>query len=303
MNSAIVTGATGAIGVSLCKLLLSKGVKVYAVCHTQSARLSRIPDGANIIKCDMDNYRNLDELIEENIDAVFHLAWASPSGEGRNNPAIQLKNVEHTLDLLNSAVSLGARVFIGAGSQAEYGRHSEPLTAHTECNPYMHYGAAKLAAGNMCRIAAQNTDMNFIWTRILSVYGPCDGKNSMISGVIASLERGEKPKLSKCEQFWDYLYCDDAAKALYLIAQKGVNGKTYVVANGESKPLKHYVEILKNCINPDAQIGYGEYAVDNPLELRADISELTADTGFVPEVSFDEGIRRTVEWFRNTESY
>jgi nucleoside-diphosphate-sugar epimerase len=124
----------------------------------------------------------------------------------------------------------------------------------------------------------------------------------MISKLIRSLENGEKPKLSKCEQMWDYLYCDDAARALYMLAQKGVAGKTYVVASGESKALKEYVEKVKDCINPDAQIGYGEFAVKNPLELRADISALTADTGFVPEIDFDEGIRRTVEWYRNTEN-
>ena len=302
IKSAIVTGATGAIGISLCKLLSDKGIKVYAVCHTNSNRITRIPSGVAVIKCDMNNYRNLTKLFNEKMDAVFHLAWSSPSGEGRHNPEVQLKNVEYTLDLLKASVNLGAKVFVGAGSQAEYGRHNEPLTPLTPCEPYMQYGAAKLAAGNMCKIAASDTKTDFIWTRILSVYGPCDGEKSMISKLIHSLENGEKPKLSKCEQMWDYLYCDDAARALYMLAQKGVAGKTYVVASGESKALKEYVEKVKDCINPDAQIGYGEFAVKNPLELRADISALTADTGFVPKIDFDEGIRRTVEWYRNTEN-
>ncbi len=300
IETAIVTGATGAIGVSLCKLLVDKGVRVYSVCHIESKRIDRLPDGVRIIKCDMYDYKNLNDYIDENIDAIFHLAWSAPFGEGRNNLNIQFENVKYSLDLIETAKKLNTKVFIGAGSQAEYGFHNTPLTTYTPCRPYTHYGAAKLAVCNMGRIQAEKIGVGFIWTRILSVYGPCDGDKSMISYLINKLINGEKPLLTKCEQKWDYLYCDDAANALYLAAIYGISGKTYVVANGTSALLKDYVETVKNTINSDAEIGYGEYSATAPLlELSADISDLTRDTGFVPQVTFDEGIRRTVQWYKN----
>ena len=77
----------------------------------------------------------------------------------------------------------------------------------------------------MSRILCEQKQIEHIWTRILSIYGPYDGENTMIMSSIGKLLRGEKPALTKGEQQWDYLYSKDAGYAMYLLGEKGVSGK------------------------------------------------------------------------------
>lgn len=299
IKSAVITGPTGAIGVALCNLLLSKGIEVYAVCRRDSFRIKNLPSRVKIVYADLSEIKSICDKISS-CDAFFHFGWSGTVGAARNDAVMQLKNIEYTLDAIEAAKVLKCKVFIGAGSQAEFGRSNEILKENTPCNPETGYGIAKLCAGNLGKLACQNSDIDFIWTRILSVYGPCDGENSMISMVINNLLKSEKPALTECTQMWNYLYSDDAASAFYLLAQKGICGKTYIIANDESRPLKDYVKDIRDCINPDLPLGFGEYIPNlPPIELSADISELKMDTGFAPQTDFKTGIQKTINYYRN----
>ena len=99
------------------------------------------------------------------------------------------------------------------------------------------------------------------------------------------------------------LYCDDAAKALYLLAEKGMDGKVYCIGSGKSQSLRKYVEIIKNKIDKNAVLGIGDipYSENQVMYLCADISELQKDTGFEPEITFDEGIEKTIDWMRKSK--
>lgn len=97
---------------------------------------------------------------------------------------------------------------------------------------------------------------------------------------------------------WDYLYSKDAGKAFYLLGEKGINGKVYCIGGGEARPLKDYIEDIRNAVNPEAEIGFGEvaYGPHQVMYLCADIQDLVKDTGFAPDYKFSEGIAETVEW-------
>lgn len=300
IKSAVITGPTGAIGTALCGLLVKNGVHVYAVCRPDSKKICNIPHGAEIIECDLSSLTLLKDKITSQVDAFFHFGWQGTTGESRNNMLLQNDNVKFALDAAHAAYSLSCKVFITSGSQAEYGRVNGTITTSTPCFPENGYGMAKLCAGQMCRVECEKLGMDFIHTRILSVYGPHDGANSMISSVIRALLNREKPSLTAGNQMWDYLYSDDAARALYLLAQKGISEKTYVLANGKSKKLKEYVEILRDSINPSLTLNFGEIDVKNPVSLEADISDLTNDTGFVPEIDFQTGILKTIEYLKRS---
>ncbi|MCQ2484648.1 MAG: NAD(P)-dependent oxidoreductase [Clostridia bacterium] len=300
IKSAVITGPTGAIGTAMCGLLVKNGVRVYAVCRPDSKRLCNIPNGAEIIECDLSALNLLKDKITSPIDVFFHFGWQGTTGESRNNMLLQNENIKFTLDAAHAADSLGCKVFITSGSQAEYGRVNGTITPSTPCFPENGYGMAKLCAGQMCRIECEKLGMDFIWTRILSVYGPFDGNATMIISVIKQLLNGDKPALTSGEQMWDYIYADDAARAFYLLAQKGISGKTYVVAGGKSQPLKEYVKTLRDCINPALPLGFGEVDIKNPVALRADTSDLKKDTGFEPQMSFEKGIKKTIEYVKST---
>lgn len=302
IKTAVLTGPTGAIGTALCETLANAGIKVYAVCRPNSKRSDAIPQTPLINKvfCDLSDLSSLKELIPEKIDAFYHFGWAHTIGDGRNDMKSQIENMGYTIDAVRAAHDLGCEIFIGAGSQAEYGRVDGVLTPQTPCFPENGYGIAKLAAGNMSRIECEKFGISHAWVRILSVYGPRDSKATMVSGLIAQLLKGEKPPLTQGIQKWDYLYSYDAARAFLLIAKHGVDGKTYVLGGGKALPLREYIEVIRDYIDPSLPLGFGEvpYGPKQVMCLLADIRELTEDTGFIPETTFSEGIKTTVNSFK-----
>lgn len=299
---AVITGPTGAIGTALCRLLSSEGVLIYAVCRPGSPRIAALPVHENLapVLCDASELDKLPQLISCGADAFYHLAWADTIGPGRDNVTSQLRNIQYTVEAVRSAAALGCKLFIGAGSQAEYGRVNGILRPDTPCFPESGYGVAKLCAGQMSRLECGKLGMEHIWTRILSVYGPHDGPMTMITKTVQTLLRGEKPKLTKGNQLWDYLYAEDAAQALYRMAIGGRSGAVYPLGSGAACPLREYVEVLRDAIDPSLPLGFGElpYSDRQVMQLQADISSLSRDTGFVPRVPFKEGIRHTIEWIR-----
>lgn len=303
IRSTIITGATGALGQALCRLLISEGVQVFVVCRPESLRAKTLPQHTKvkIISCDISELEMLPELIpEKTIDAFFHLAWAGNDGNNRDNMEIQIANIKYAINACYAAEKLGCQVFIGAGSQAEYGRTNFALKPETPCFPDNGYGMAKLCAGQMTRVKCHNFGIDHIWARFLSVYGPYEQTSSMTISTIMKLLSGKTPAMTAGEQMWDYLYADDAAEALYRMAMFGQNGAVYTVGSGESKQIREYVEILRDAINPALPIEFGAvpYAQDQVMYLKADISELTSDTGFLPRTDFKTGIRKTIEWVR-----
>lgn len=309
MKRAIITGPTGAIGMALIEYLSNRDIQVIAVVRGDSKRKNQIKESENIIKidCALAKMNELPQKVqtaiekkewdkEIPIDVFYHFAWDGTFGDSRNDMYLQNSNVTYALDAVNAASQLGCRTFIGAGSQAEYGRYEGKLDAEAAVFPENGYGIAKLCAGQMTRILCEQKGMRHIWTRILSVYGPYDGNKTMIMSMIENMLKNERASCSKGEQMWDYLYSKDAAKAMYLLGVKGKDGKTYCLGGGTARPLKEYIEIIRNIANPEAEVGYGdiEYSPKQVMYLCADIQELIKDTGYMAEYTFEMGIEETV---------
>lgn len=232
-------------------------------------------------------------------DIFFHMAWNGTAGELRNDEALQQQNAAYSLDAVRLAKKLGCNTFVFAGSQAEYGRVEGKLTADTATFPENEYGKYKLQAGKTTGALCEKLSIKHIWARILSVYGPYDSKNSMIMSAISKLCNGESAQFTKGEQQWDYLYSADAANALLLAAIKGKHGSIYPIGSGRVKSLSEYIQILRNQINPHANIELGAvpYAPKQVMYLCADISQLKEDTGFEPKTEFEDGIREILKLY------
>ena len=300
MQTAVVNGSLGSIGLALVERLLKKGVRVYAVAFPGDPRISRIPDGAVVLPCDMRQIEQLADRIPEPVDAFFHLAWAGTIGPGRDDMLLQTENIRCAIAAAQTAKTLGCQVFVGVGSQAEHGRIEGKITPDAPCFPTTGYGMAKLCAGQMTRSVCRQLGIRHEWARVLSVYGVNDGPLSVISILLDKLFKGEKPALTAGAQLWDYLYVDDAAEALIAMAERGKDGAVYPVGSGQARPLHEYFELLRDAVNPKLPLGLGElpYPPNQVMHLQADITELTRDTGFKPMVPFEEGIRRVVWQYR-----
>lgn len=292
MKRIIVTGSTGCVGSAIVRRALAQGMKVTCIVHQDSMRLQNLPqdDQVSIVECNLSDYASL-QLYGE-YDAFIHLSWEKTFGASRDDAEVQTRNIQYTLDACHLAKRCGCKVFVGAGSQAEYGVQSVDLTPGLQVNPESGYGIAKFAAGKLSAMLCKNLGIRQNWVRILSVYGPNDGENTLISYVIRELKAGRSPELTKCEQMWDYLYADDAADAILAVAEKGVDGKTYPLGSGKGRELSDYIEDIRIVVNPFIEVIYGakDYYPHQPMHLVADIMDLTKDTGWIPSIPFSKGI-------------
>ena len=304
VKSAVVNGALGAIGLALVEALVKKDIKTYAIVYPGDDRISKLPGNAITIQCDMREIHRLKELITESVDAFFHLAWMGTIGPGRDDMLMQTDNIRCAIEACNAAKDLNCQVYVGVGSQAEHGRIEGLVKSDSPCFPVNGYGMAKLCAGEMTRTVCAKLGIRHVWARVLSVYGPNDSPMSVTSMILDKLFAGEKPMLTLGEQEWDYLYADDAAKGLICMAENGRDGLIYPLGSGKTRSLREYFEIIRDAVDPELPLGIGEisYPPNQVMHLEADISGLKKDTGFEPEVSFEEGARRVVEQYKKRMS-
>ena len=253
-----------------------------------------------IIECDIDNLLSLKEILSHDYDTFFHFAWNGTYGASREDIRLQTQNVIDTLDAIELAHAIGCKAFVGAGSQAEFGPVEGTISDAIPKNPVTGYGIAKLAACRMGKILCEQYGIRHSWGRIVSTYGPRDNTYTMVMSSIINMLDGKRMQFTKGEQTWDYLYGGDCSRAFYLIGKYGKHGKAYTIGSGQTRQLKDYITAIRDTVAPSLEIGLGEreYYPNQVMHLCADITELKEDTGFEPEVSFEEGIRRTVHWYQ-----
>ncbi len=279
LRRAIVNGALGAVGQALVQGLLSRGVETWALCYPSDPRISHLPPQAHVICLDMREIETLPALLPEGADAL-----------------LQTENIRCAVLAAQTPKALGCSVFVGAGSQAEHGRIEGLVTADAPCFPTTGYGIAKLAAGQLTRLACARLSLRHVWARILSAYGPGGDTLSVIPTMLAKLTHGEKPSLTAGEQQWDFCYTADVAEALISMAESGRDGAIYPVGSGKTRSLREYFEIIRDAVDPSLPLGIGDlpYPPNQVMHLQADLTPLRRDTGFEPRVPFEEGIRLTL---------
>lgn len=300
-----VTGASGFLGSYLVVDLLERGHEVAVLFRPDSAswRLEEAYGRLHVIPGALDHLGGLREPLRAFApEAVVHMAWRGVAGSDRNSP-VQAANVADMVGLVELAAEAGAKIFVGAGSQAEYGPYDRAIREDDVPRPTTLYGMAKLAAGSMAMRLAQERGVRAAWLRIFSTYGPKDADYWLIPSMIRNLRSGQHMALTACEQRWGFLHARDAAAAFRLATtHAGANG-IFNVGSPEAPPLHETVTLLRDLVDPAAALGFGElaYRPDQVMVLAADVSRMLA-LGWKPEVPLDEGLRETVSWHDATKS-
>lgn len=306
MKTVVVTGSGGFIGSELVRLLLLDGTDVYAVVRRGGAGSGRLPTSNNlhIIECDMDEYDTLPARIPASgIDVFFHFAWEGSAGPLRSDYALQLANVQYTVDAVKAAAAIGAKCFCGAGSIMECEANfflpqngSMPGSAYT-------YSAAKLTAHYMAKIKAAELGISFVWGIISNAYGEGEISPRLVNTTLSKLIHGQELAFTEGKQYYDFLHVSDMAKAFRAIGERGRPFSAYFLGSGHPGPLREFIEKMGRLANPDAVLNFGRIPFNGVYlpESAFDASMLFTDTGFRPVVSFEEGILRTLAWLRARE--
>lgn len=303
MNAVIVTGATSMLGIATVQVCLENGVKVIALTRANSRRKSCLPKSEllTLIECDLSDLSKVD-LPEDNYDIFYHFGWGFTDRTTRDDPVLQSKNIGYTLDAVQLAHKCGCRKFLGAGSQAEYGFHTERITEETSITPGVCYGYAKYAAGKLAEKLCNKLGMVCIWTRTFSVYGRYDSENTMIPYALHQYKMGEIARFSSGMQMWDFLFEEDAGKYFYLLGEKVEKDVLVNVASGNVKPLKEYVEEMAEVLNELSQDRLFRYELERGAEdvpsngINPCVSKLRELTSYVPQIGFREGIKKILDF-------
>ena len=122
----------------------------------------------------------------------------------------------------------------------------------------------------------------------------------MVNTTVRKLQDGEHCSFSPGNQLYDFIYIDDAAKAFYELGENSGANRSYYIGTSKPRPLKEYLSIIRDVVSPDAELGFGDIPFDGAqlYYTEFDVAALNKDTGFVAEIDFAEGIRRTAEWLK-----
>ncbi len=310
ISSIVVTGPTGIVGTALIRECILRNVKVLAICRKNSPRRHVIEEDplVTVLECDAKDYGSIPDTVGK-YDAFAHFAWLGTKDGKKNDVDTQMQNIRMSLDAARLAARLGCKVFMGSGSQAEYGKIREALRPDTPANPVNGYGIAKLCAGNMTRLLCGQLGLEHIWLRILSTYGPGDWSHTIIPTAIRSFSEGTEAAFTKGEQIWDFIYCEDEAKILFRLLESGRDGSIYCIGTDHAVPLAQSIRTVYRIITghdaSDEEIGIGKrpYGVQEVMCLCTDPENYTRDIGEVEFTPFEEGIRKTAEWMKEHYMY
>ncbi len=278
-------------------VLTERGIAKYPNYRTVYLDFDKLPDA----ECGEEHFAEIVEKTGEGkkvIDAWLHFAWDGIGSAGRENTDIQIQNIENAKKAYIMAKLLGAKKFIFAGSQAEYGDGN-----HRSPRPISPYGKAKRAFGRWATeqsLLGQIYDkdaMQFIHMRIFSVYGDGDHKTSLVNTVLKGSIKKTPVVLGPCVQRWNYLEVRDCARAIsILIESKDTRTDVYDIAGNDSRVLKKYVQAMNEIAGGGAELEFGIRSnnAEGGYNMSPEILKLQR-LGFRQEISFEDGIGELVE--------
>ena len=303
MKKALITGANGFIGSLLVDELIKNGVDVIAA--DLKGHNDKVSSQAKFVDFDMHNCNELiKKIADRDIDVVYHMAWAGSSGMARGDYALQLDNVKCTCDMVNAASEMGIKRFVGAGTLAQKDCMAYIGKDGSSPNAVSCYGSAKIAAQYMSKAIANSLKIEHIWCIISNTYGVGNTTMNFVNFAAKKMLNGERAAFTSAEQNYDFVYITDTIKGLYLCAEHGKNNNSYYIGSGMARPLREYIELIKNAICQDIPLYFGEVPFNGtPLPIEEYSCEsIFRDTGFRAEVDFTDGIARTVRWLKESQN-
>lgn len=298
MESVLVTGGTGFIGRHLVNELIHRGVKVAILTSTPVSSQTTAPL-AEIIYTTYDYDDLVWKLAGREYDTIYHLGWGGVSEKDKNNIPLQLKNIQVSIDMLRLSKEKKCDVFIAAGTVAEYVFNKDIIDVSLRQTPNDVYGATKVSVHYLLEVIARQIGQDMIWAVLPSTFGEGRKGNNIITYTITSLLKRERPVYGNLEQMWDFLYVTEVARALVMIGEKARHNTTYGIGSGTYKPLKEYVCAIRDMIDPNLPLGIGEKTGQQGLISSCiNIEQLKRDTGWSPVISFEDGMKRTISYYK-----
>ena len=303
MKKILITGAGGFIGLNLIESLLKQNCEIAVIDRS-------VKKYNNLIKQyngDITNYEFvLETIINFQPTNIFHLAAykerSSKVEDLRNFLSI---NLTGTLNLYEALLKINCvSSVVTLGSTDEYGDCTSSYVENLKEKPTTAYGFSKLCVTKLSEFFYKNFNLPVTVLRPTIVYGPRQGMEMFIPSLINTLVKGDFYKMTKGEQLRDFIYIDDLIEAM-LISENNeeFNGEIFNIGSGRSIKIRTVAELITNELGKKhlLKIGAIEYREREIMHYKTSIEKVTKTMNWSPEISFEKGMRLTIEYYTNKD--
>ena len=311
MGLYLVTGGAGFIGSSIARALVGRGDAVRIVDNFSTGKRENVADfidRVELLEGDIRDDRLMAKAIG-GVEVVFHEAAIASVPQSMAEPLENHSvNATGTMRVLESARRAGVRRVIYAASSAAYG--DEPGLPKVETMapaPISPYGATKLAGEVAMQVYARAFGLETVCLRYFNVFGPRQDPKSEYAAVIpkfiTAVLAGKQPRIfGNGQQSRDFCHIDNVVEANFAAATADaarVSGRVFNIGCGEAIDLNRVVALLGDVVGRKVEAVYEPARTGDILHSYGDISAARAAFGFRAHVSFSDGLRRTIEWYKS----
>jgi UDP-glucose 4-epimerase len=310
MAKYLVTGCAGFIGSTLVEALVKRGEAVRGLDNFETGKRENLAgalDRMELLECDL---RDADAMVRacDGVDFVFHTAAVASVPRSVKDPRTShTANIDGTFNLLEGARAAGVKRVVYSASSSAYGDQPElPKRETMVPAPISPYAVQKLAGESYMASYWRVYGLETVSLRYFNIFGPRQDPGSPYSGVMArfalQMLRGEQSTIfGDGEQGRDFTYVENVVAANFLAmdaAAEKVAGRVFNIACGERYTLNQTYGALAKLLDFGAPPAYGPPRAGDVRDSLADISAAREALGYEPLVGFEEGLRRTVAWYR-----
>src|SRR5579862_2926416 len=310
MSLYLITGIGGFIGSSLARALVARGEQVRGVDNFSTGKRENIAEILDQIDFREADITDLDAMHKAcaGVDFVLHQAAIPSVPKSVLDPLSSNRaNVDGTVNVLVAARDAKVKRVVYAASSSAYG-DTPTLPKHETMSPdpISPYAVAKLASEHYMVSFYRCYGLETVALRYFNVFGPRQDPSSPYSGVLAKfitqMLRGEQPTIfGDGSQSRDFTYVDNVVHANLLACKAPANevaGRVFNVATGTRIDLNEMFAVLKKLTGYPGDVKHGPDRAGDVKHSLADLSRAEKHLGYKPQVNFEEGLRRTIDWYR-----
>ena len=304
----LVTGGAGFIGSHLVQRLLQKGERVRVVdnlCTGSIERLGYVRSAIDFVEADLADAQVCDRVVDGVAYVLHQAALPSVQRSIRDPLASNRANVTATLNLLESCRTRGVGRMVYAASSSVYG-DTAVLPKHEDMtpNPLSPYALQKFVGERYARMYHELFGLETVSLRYFNVFGPSQDRQSEYSAVIPKfIDKllNAEPLIiyGDGEQSRDFTYVENVVAAnLLALTATGAAGQVCNVGCGTRISLNRLVAILEKIIGRKAQVEYQPARPGDVRDSQADMTRAKNILDYAPQISIEDGLSKTVDWFR-----
>jgi nucleoside-diphosphate-sugar epimerase len=304
----LLTGSTGFVGANLLRALLKREKEVHVFLRENSDiwRIRNIIGEAKVHYCDLVNRENvLKEVSKIGPSKIFHLATCGGYPDQNDFYKITTANFLGTANLLDACAQFDFDCFINTGTSSEYGVKTNPMREEDILEPVSTYGVAKAAATLYCQSVAKRCPSKIFTLRLFSPFGYFEGANRLIPYVINNCLSNQELELSNPRFTRDFVFVEDVIRAYFCLTKAAkdiANGEIFNVGSGRQHTIEEIVNTISSLTHYSKPAKWGAKAArvyDMTGKWEADIEKIRRIADWEPEISLEEGLTKTIKWFKN----